>query len=122
MHIAFPPEQGFVKVTFLGSRGKCNNNVSSPPFVIRVLIGQPHYKIVRYNIGTMKEHDHSKNHTTKFSHSEYEPWVNTAAACKHLGISSPTFRRWIKAGKVKVKRTPTGELRFRRSELNELLS
>ena len=50
-----------------------------------------------------------------------EPWVNTAAACKHMSISSPTIRRWIKAGKLKPKRTPTGELRFRKSELNNVL-
>ncbi len=53
--------------------------------------------------------------------SDSEPWVNTAAACKHLSISSPTIRRWIKAGKLKPKRTPTGELRFRKSELDTLL-
>jgi excisionase family DNA binding protein len=53
--------------------------------------------------------------------SESEPWVNTAAACKHLSISAPTIRRWIKAGRLKPKRTPTGELRFRRSELDALL-
>lgn len=52
---------------------------------------------------------------------EIEPWVNTAAACEHLGISSPTLRRWIKAEKLKPKRTPTGEFRFRRSELDALL-
>jgi len=54
--------------------------------------------------------------------SESEPWVNTAAACKHLAISAPTIRRWIKAGKLKPKRTPTGELRFRRSELDSLIN
>jgi excisionase family DNA binding protein len=50
-----------------------------------------------------------------------EPWVNTASACRHLGISTPTIRRWIKAGRLKPKRTPTGEYRFRRSELDNLL-
>ena len=50
-----------------------------------------------------------------------EPWVNTAAACLHLGISAPTIRRWIKAGRLKPKRTLTGEYRFRRSELDELI-
>ena len=39
----------------------------------------------------------------------------------HLGISTPTFRRWLKAGRVKIRRTPTGELRFRISELNKLI-
>lgn len=50
-----------------------------------------------------------------------EPWVNTTAACEHLGISAPTIRRWIKDGKLKPKRTPTGEFRFRLSELDALL-
>lgn len=50
-----------------------------------------------------------------------EPWIDTNAACRHLAISAPTIRRWIKAGRLKPKRTPTGELRFRRSELDLLL-
>lgn len=53
--------------------------------------------------------------------SESEPWVNTAAACLHLGVSMPTLRRWIKAERLKPKRTPTGEYRFRKSELDLLL-
>lgn len=59
--------------------------------------------------------------TTTDSGSESEPWVNTKTACLHLGISMPTLRRWIKAGTIKPKRTPTGEYRFRRSELDLLL-
>lgn len=51
-----------------------------------------------------------------------EPWVNINAACAHLGISIPTMRRWIKAGTLKPKRTPTGDYRFRISELDTLLS
>ena len=31
------------------------------------------------------------------------------------------MRRWIKQKKLKPKRTPTGEYRFRRSELDALL-
>lgn len=50
-----------------------------------------------------------------------EPWIDTTAACRHLAISAPTIRRWIKAGRLKPKRTPTGELRFRRSQLDSLL-
>jgi excisionase family DNA binding protein len=50
-----------------------------------------------------------------------EPWIDTNAACRHLDISAPTIRRWIKAGRLKPKRTPTGELRFRRSELDLLI-
>jgi excisionase family DNA binding protein len=50
-----------------------------------------------------------------------EPWVPTGAACQHLGISIPTIRRWIKDGRLNPKRTPTGEFRFRLSELDSIL-
>ena len=50
-----------------------------------------------------------------------EPWVNTSAACHHLGISKPTIHRWIKAERLKAKRLPTGEYRFRVSELDRVL-
>lgn len=61
------------------------------------------------------------NNNNTLPSTDSEPWVNTAAACKHLAISAPTIRRWIKAGRLKPKRTPTGELRYRRSELDTLL-
>jgi len=61
------------------------------------------------------------NNTNTAPRSESEPWIGTVRACRHLGISIPTIRRWIKAGKLKPKRTPTGELRFRISELDTLL-
>jgi len=60
------------------------------------------------------------NQLTSLS-SPAEPWINTANACKYLGISTPTLRRWIRDGKIKPKRTPTGEYRYRRSELDTLL-
>lgn len=50
-----------------------------------------------------------------------EPWCSTSAASTHLGISIPTIRRWIKSGRLRPKRTPTGAYRFRRSELDSLL-
>jgi len=50
-----------------------------------------------------------------------EPWVNTLAACKYLGISRVTLRRWIKMGRLQPKRLPGGEFRFRISELDALL-
>jgi excisionase family DNA binding protein len=62
----------------------------------------------------------TKNNSTT-TPPEAEPWINTVAACLHLGISTATIRRWIKAGRVKPRRTPTGEYRFRRSDLNSLL-
>ena len=53
---------------------------------------------------------------------ESETWIGTVPACEHLDISVPTMRRWIKDKKTKPKRTPTGEYRFRRSELDALLN
>jgi excisionase family DNA binding protein len=51
-----------------------------------------------------------------------EPWVKTPDACKHLGISVPTLRRWVKDKRLHPKRTPTGEFRFRRSDLDAVLA
>jgi len=51
-----------------------------------------------------------------------EPWLDTAATCDHLAISKPTLYRWVKAGRITPRRTPTGELRFRRSELDAILA
>lgn len=67
----------------------------------------------------------SRNSTktqTTFGTPDDEPWIGTSAGAKFLGASVPTFRRWIKQGLVNVRRTPTGELRFRRSDLNKLIS
>lgn len=49
-------------------------------------------------------------------------WLGTNPAAKYLGTSVPTLRRWIKAGYLKPRRTPTGELRFKRADLDKLLS
>lgn len=51
-----------------------------------------------------------------------EPWLKTPGACKHLNISEPTLRRWVKAKRITPKRTPTGEFRFRRADLDALLA
>jgi excisionase family DNA binding protein len=51
-----------------------------------------------------------------------EPWLKTPAACKHLSISVPTLRRWVKAKRIVPRRTPTGEFRFRREDLDALLA
>lgn len=62
---------------------------------------------------------HTKDNPT--TTGSEEPWINTTTACQHLGISMATLRRWIKAQLVKPKRTPTGEYRFRRSQLDLLI-
>ena len=53
---------------------------------------------------------------------EPEPWIGSKAARTHLQISAPTLQRWIRDGRLKPKRTPTGEYRFRRSELDAVLA
>ncbi len=49
-------------------------------------------------------------------------WMGTTPAAAYLGTSVPTFRRWIKAGHLTPHRTPTGELRFRKADLDALIS
>jgi excisionase family DNA binding protein len=49
-------------------------------------------------------------------------WLNTAKSAEYLSASIPSIRRWIKAGKLKPGRTPGGGLRFRRSDLDALLT
>jgi excisionase family DNA binding protein len=53
---------------------------------------------------------------------EAEPWISSKLAARHLGISHITLRRWVKDGRLTPKRTPTGEFRFRRSELDAVLA
>ena len=50
-----------------------------------------------------------------------EPWVSIEPACRHLGISIPTMRRWIREEIVKPKRTPGGHFRFRITDLDKLI-
>lgn len=54
-----------------------------------------------------------------------EPWLDSAAACLHLSISKPTLQRWLKKPDLKKKmnpsRTPSGEYRFKRENLDSVL-
>ena len=68
-------------------------------------------------VRAMKE----KSYTQQGPADVAEPWVAIESACKHLGISIPTMRRWIRDGHVKPKRTPSGQYRFRLSQLDALL-
>lgn len=54
--------------------------------------------------------------------SEVEPWIDTTEAASHLKVSKLTLRRWIKSGLLQAKRTPTGDYRFKRSELDSALA
>jgi len=51
-----------------------------------------------------------------------EPWIDAAAAREHLSISAPTLSRWVKKDLIPYGRTPGGELRFRRSELDAAMA
>jgi len=52
---------------------------------------------------------------------EMEQLYRTGEAAKLLGVHPMTLRRWIKAGKVKAKRTVGGEFRVPESEIMRLL-
>lgn len=45
----------------------------------------------------------------------------TGAAAKYLGISDETLRRWADDGKIRHVRLPSGQLRFRKADLDEVL-
>lgn len=54
---------------------------------------------------------------------EHEPeHLTTGAAAAVLGVSDETLRRWVEQGKVRHLRLPSGRLRFRREDLNEILT
>jgi excisionase family DNA binding protein len=49
-------------------------------------------------------------------------WMTRAEAAAHLRITPGTLDRWVKAGKVTRYRGPGGSIRFRREELDALLT
>ena len=46
--------------------------------------------------------------------------LTPAQAANALGVSIDTLRRWEKAGKITVRRTPGGQRRFPTSEVDRL--
>lgn len=62
------------------------------------------------------------NTPTSGSNGPSDPWLNTEAACNYLSVQKLTIYRWVKAKLLKTKRTPGGELRFRPSDLDNMLS
>lgn len=72
--------------------------------------------------GRMRKH-HTKNTVEAPAIIRQDDcWMGTTPAAKYLGTSVPTFRRWIKAGHITPHRTPTGELRFKKAELDGLIN
>ena len=49
-------------------------------------------------------------------------WLRVAAAADLLGVSASTIRRWSDSGELHGHRTPGGHRRYRRDELDLLLS
>jgi len=53
---------------------------------------------------------------------DFEPYdLTPTAAAALIGVHADTLRRWSDEGKVHVWRTPSGERRYRRSDVLSLL-
>lgn len=48
--------------------------------------------------------------------------LTTSAAARVLGVSDETLRRWADERKIRHVRLPSGQLRFRRPDLDEALA
>lgn len=48
--------------------------------------------------------------------------LTTSEAARHLGCSISTLRRWTDAGHLRALRTPGGQRRFPRAELDRFLA
>lgn len=55
-------------------------------------------------------------------HSNDAEWVNAADAGRYLSVSQSTLYRWEKSGDLVPARTPSGQKRYRVSDLDQILS
>jgi len=55
-------------------------------------------------------------------HDSYEDLLTSGQAAALVSVSIDTIRRWEKAGRIAALRTPTGHRRFRRGDVEQLLS
>ena len=53
--------------------------------------------------------------------NNFEKLLRPQEVCSTLGISYSTLRRWIRDGKIKAVRTPTGRIRIPKSEIERIL-
>jgi excisionase family DNA binding protein len=56
------------------------------------------------------------------SRSERQPVFTSSQAARYLGVSLATVRRWTDAGHVSCYRTPGGQRRFSRAQLDEFIA
>lgn len=49
-------------------------------------------------------------------------YLTTPAAAKVLGVSHETLRRWAEEKKIRHVKLPSGQLRFRQEDLDEVLT
>lgn len=47
--------------------------------------------------------------------------VSPRQAAERLGLNLMTIYRWVKIGKIKVRRLPDGQIRIEKAELEKLL-
>lgn len=51
-----------------------------------------------------------------------DPLLRTAEAATVLGVSDETLRRWAADGKIRHVKLPSGQVRFRKSDLLAVLT
>jgi excisionase family DNA binding protein len=56
------------------------------------------------------------------SHSERQLVFTSSQAARYVGVSLATVRRWTDAGYIGCYRTPGGQRRFSRAQLDEFLA
>lgn len=56
------------------------------------------------------------------SHNDDAEWVNATNAGRYLSVSQSTLYRWEKSGDLVPARTPSGQKRYRVSDLDKILS
>jgi excisionase family DNA binding protein len=56
------------------------------------------------------------------SRNERQPVFTSSQAASYLGVSLATVRRWTDAGHVSCYRTPGGQRRFSRAQLDEFIA
>jgi len=50
-----------------------------------------------------------------------EELITPKEACRMLGVSASTLRRWAYQGKIRYVRLPSGRLRYYRSDIERIL-